>query len=237
MNTSSDLWAVIPAGGIGQRFGARVPKQYVSVAGRSVLQWTVDALSRVDEITTIVVAVEDERAFRNAVRDQANVIPVAGGASRAESVQNALQFIAARADNPWVLVHDAARPCVKADNIRRLIAAVLASEQGGLLAEPVTDTVKKVANARATETLPREQIWLAHTPQMFRCRDLYDAQRRALAAGIAITDEASAMSFIGEAPLVVRDTRDNIKITQPEDLELASWYLQKAMEPAGEPRL
>jgi len=153
---------------------------------------------------------------------------VHGGAERCHSVLNGLDVLAGKAAaTDWVLVHDAARPCVRRDDIRALLAGVAGDSDGGLLGVPVADTMKRVAaDGRVTATIDRSGLWHALTPQMFRLEPLRTALRQAIAANSMVTDEASAMELAGYRPLIVQGHRDNIKITLPADLELAAFYLQ-----------
>jgi 2-C-methyl-D-erythritol 4-phosphate cytidylyltransferase len=151
-----------------------------------------------------------------------------GGETRAESVINGVRFLRQRGDpEDWVLVHDAVRPCIWPESIQTLIENVH-SDDGGLLAVPVTDTVKKVSpNHRVDLSINRESLWLAQTPQFFKLGLLEQALSRALSDHAPITDEASAMEYDGYHPKVIRGYADNIKITTPDDLTLASFYLRQ----------
>lgn len=229
-DSSQPLWVIVPAAGSGTRMQASLAKQYLPLAGQCVLQWTLATLCKIPALERIVIAVQDEAEFARAVSSDPRYLLVAGGSTRAASVQNALAAVCAQAGNPWVLVHDAARPCVKLAEIDKLIDTVLAADCGGILARPAADTVKSVTDAHISNTLDRAQIWLAHTPQMFRAQDLLNALAAAAAEGVAVTDEAQAMELAGYAPLVVADSRDNIKITHPEDLALAEWLLAKRQQ-------
>jgi 2-C-methyl-D-erythritol 4-phosphate cytidylyltransferase len=158
-----------------------------------------------------------------------------GGEQRADSVLAGLACLDGRAaDSDWVLVHDAARPCLCADDLQRLISAVRGSDIGGILAEPVVDTVKRAsADGLVEATLDRDRLWRAQTPQMFRLGELRSALQRALAAGEAITDEASAMEHAGFPVQLVRGSPANLKVTVAEDLALAAWYLQQRTDDGG----
>jgi 2-C-methyl-D-erythritol 4-phosphate cytidylyltransferase len=154
---------------------------------------------------------------------------VTGGESRAESVMNGLVFIRETVpDCEWVLVHDAARPCLRADLLRQLLDRGRASENGAILAVPVHDTLKMADGDQCIEaTLDRSRCWAAQTPQLFRLADLLPALEAALAAGEVPTDEAAAMERAGRRPLLVEGSTANIKITGPEDLALAQFILQR----------
>ena len=217
--------AIVPAGGSGARFGAAAPKQYRVIAGKSVLEHTLIALQRCAAIERIYVNVQYDDAHAEAVTaSHANVTLLhTAGCTRAETVQNALKDISrlVRRD-AWVLVHDAARPCVSSVDLDRLVALAGAHPVGGLLASPVSDTLKRAnADAEVTETVPRDGMWRAQTPQMFR----YETLLHALASSPDVTDEAQAIEALGMSPLLVAGSARNIKITLPEDAELAAYYL------------
>ncbi len=222
-------WAVVPAAGVGARMGAGIPKQYLKIAGRTVLEHVLERLSECHRIDGIVVAVSPtDRYWGDLALTPPKLRLVApGGASRSHSVLNGLvglRKFAAPAD--LVLVHDAARPCVPLADINRLIETVGADADGGLLALPVTDTVKRSdERRRVLETVPRERLWRAQTPQLFQLDALENALRTALAGAEPVTDEAGAMERLGFRPRLVPGSPRNIKITLPEDLELAAYYL------------
>jgi 2-C-methyl-D-erythritol 4-phosphate cytidylyltransferase len=225
-----NYWAVVPAAGVGRRMGAEIPKQYLELVGRRVIDWTLEVLLAEPRIRGVVVALGAEDPFW-AQCEHANhprVQRVEGGKERAHSVLNALQALLAETAAPddRVLVHDAARPCLRAEDLARLID-LASGEEGGLLAMPVRDTMKQAdGQDRVETTLDRSRIWHAFTPQLFPLQTLRDALERALAKGVAVTDEASAMEHAGYRPLLVEGHPDNIKITRPGDLELAGFYLR-----------
>ncbi|MEX2327851.1 MAG: 2-C-methyl-D-erythritol 4-phosphate cytidylyltransferase, partial [Pseudomonadales bacterium] len=173
----------------------------------------------------VLVVAPDDQDFRKVSGHEPCEI-VTGGDTRGESVFNALRHLRLE-DADWVMVHDAARPCVRLAEIERLVAAVDDSEVGGLLAVPVIDTIKRVQESKVIATLDRQGLWLAQTPQMFRYGVLRRAMEKALAADIAVTDEASAVEYLGLVPIVVEGRRDNIKVTTRADLALAAWYLEQ----------
>ncbi|MDR5865566.1 2-C-methyl-D-erythritol 4-phosphate cytidylyltransferase [Halomonas koreensis] len=222
---SDRLWLVVPAAGRGRRMGADRPKQYLPLAGRTVLALTLARLHAAFPGARLCLCLDPEDArFDPAEVPFADWRRVPGGAERADSVRHALAAIAdeAEAADP-VLVHDVARPCVTVDDLRRLAAAVAEAPAGGLLAAPVADTMKRddgAGGVRGTE--PRAGLWHALTPQGFA----FGLLRRALeAGGAAVTDEASAVEALGLAPRLVEGRRDNLKITHPEDLALAEAIL------------
>ena len=224
-------WAVVPAAGVGQRMGVDVPKQYLVLGKQTVLEYALDALLGCARITgiVVVVAVDDKRWPDIKARSQDKRIAAAvGGTERCHSVLNGLQQLQGQAhDDDWVLVHDAARPCVQAAEIDVLIDTLAGDTQGGLLGVPVADTVKRVdREGRVTKTVERAGLWRALTPQMFRIGQLRAALQQVLASNRVVTDEAAAMELAGYHPRMVAGQADNIKITMPSDLALAEFYLQ-----------
>jgi 2-C-methyl-D-erythritol 4-phosphate cytidylyltransferase len=224
-------WAIVPAAGSGTRMGAARPKQYLRLGERTVLEQTLDTLLAVEAISGVVLVVAPGDDAWQSIRPRYakhSLEVVDGGAERCHSVLNGLEALAGKAaPADWVLVHDAARPCVRRDDIRALMSGVEADSDGGLLGVPVADTMKRVAaDGRVTATVDRGGLWHALTPQMFRLEALRAALRQAIAANSLVTDEASAMELAGYRPLMVQGHRDNIKITLPADLALAAFYLQ-----------
>lgn len=211
-----------------------VPKQYLPLLGRPVILHTLERLCAHPRIQGVVVGVAP---------DDQHWLPLAanlkhlskflgaspGGETRAHTVLNGLKELMKHAKpDDWVLVHDAVRPCVRQGDIDKLTAAVSGGEEGGLLAFPVSDTVKRVDNnGRVLETVSREGLWRAATPQMFRIKTLQQAIEKSMKAGNEITDEASAIEAAGGYPQVVACHTDNIKITLPEDLALAELYMKQ----------
>ncbi|MCB1689444.1 MAG: 2-C-methyl-D-erythritol 4-phosphate cytidylyltransferase [Halioglobus sp.] len=226
-------WAVLPAAGIGARMGAELPKQYLQVAGATLLEHSLRALLACERIAGVVVALhpQDTRAQQLPVIQDARVQTVPGGEQRSDSVLAGLDALSGRAGpQDWVLVHDAARPCLQATDIDALIRAVIERDTGGILAEPIVDTVKQASgDALVERTLDRTTLWRAQTPQMFRLEELRRALSQALARGSAVTDEASAMELAGYPVQLVVGPAGNLKVTVPEDLPLAAWYLQASV--------
>ena len=216
---------IVPAGGSGARFGSAAPKQYSVIAGKTVLEHTLVALQKCAAIERIFVNVQSEDAHAEAVtKNHPNVTLLrTAGDTRAGTVQNALKDISKQVRrDAWVLVHDAARPCVSSVDLNRLIALAGAHPVGGLLASPVADTLKRAnAQCEVTETVPRDGMWRAQTPQMFR----YETLLHALASSPNVTDEAQAIEALGMLPLLVAGSARNIKITLPEDAQLVAFYL------------
>ena len=226
------FWALIPAAGIGRRMGSDIPKQYLPLGGRTVLEHTLDALAWHPDISGLVLVLgsDDPRAATLPERVQGKPLLLAtGGAQRSDSVSSGLERLAGQADEQdWVLVHDAARPCLRREDLDRLIEAVRDHPVGGLLGVPVRDTMKRADSGGAVhKTVDREGLWHALTPQMFRLGALREALRTARARGLPVTDDASAMELAGHAPLLVEGHGDNLKITRPEDLALAEFHLRQ----------
>ena len=225
-------WAVVPAAGKGARMGADRPKQYLELAGRTVLEHTLARLLAEPRIAGIVVALAVDDAYARSLLAGLGprVHATVGGAERCHSVLNGLDALPEAAAADWVLVHAAARPCLRADDLGRLIAELASDPCGGILAVPVRDTLKRcAADGRIEHTVDRERLWHALTPQMFRVGILREALRAALAAARIVTDEAQAIELAGHVPRVVEGHADNIKITRPEDLPLAEHYLRTQM--------
>lgn len=228
--TTKNIFVLIPAAGSGQRISVELPKQYFTLAGKTVLEHTLEKCLAIPHLAKIVIAVaaDDHRFKALPLSRHPKILSVVGGKERADSVCAALLAIKdeAQADD-WVLVHDAARPCVSLEEIDALLAAVANHEAGGILALPMTDTVKQSdAQQHIVTTLPREKLWRAQTPQCFR----YDILERALDSvrqkNIAITDDAMAVELLGYQPLLVPGRSSNIKITYPDDLYLAEKFLE-----------
>ena len=229
MNHSINFWAVVPAAGVGKRMNADRPKQYLELAGKTVIEHTLLRLLSAQVFTAVAVAISEEDPYWPDLDVSAHkkIITAAGGKERADSVLSALKAIRTVAsDDDWVLVHDAARPCITTIDIHHLIDSLKTDEIGGILALSSHDTLKSVKGDNIiVGTLDRSHIWRALTPQMFR----YGLLKNALEAAegnAAITDEASALELQGMQPKIVEGRPDNIKITRPEDLALAQFYME-----------
>ncbi len=222
-------WLVIPAAGAGRRFGSAIPKQHMSLAGTTVLEASLQIFLDDERCRGVVLPMAHDDAQRAALvqRLPARVRIVTGGTQRCESVLRGLEALTSSAqDEDWVLVHDAVRPCLSHADLERLLSAGSASRHGALLAAPVADTVKYADDALCSaETVPRERLWRALTPQMFRLHQLRTALMQAQVAGREPTDEAQAIEWLGERPLLVAATHGNIKITTTEDLAIAAAIL------------
>ena len=225
------IWCVVPAAGSGRRFGGDVPKQYLLLNDFTIMQHTLDRLGAVAALNGIVVAIaaNDSEAINLTYRFEDKLQFVTGGATRADSVLAGLDALEERAgDDDWVLVHDVARPCVRVADIEKLLHVAGAHAVGGILANRVRDTMKRGdAGGAITATVPRDDLWHALTPQMFRYGLLRRALLAALAGGREITDEAAAVEQLGLRPCLVEGARDNIKITFPEDLRMAELLLNE----------
>ncbi|WP_421248568.1 2-C-methyl-D-erythritol 4-phosphate cytidylyltransferase [Aeromonas jandaei] len=219
------LTAIVPAAGIGSRMGAECPKQYLQLTGKTILEHTLERLLAHPAIGQVIVALAPhDRWFDTLpVAQDERILRVEGGAERAFSVLNALHV----AQGEWVLVHDAARPCLTHGDLDALIATAMTSG-GAILGSRVRDTMKRSdAAGNIIATVEREQLWHALTPQMFPTGPLRRALEEGLALGATITDEASAMERAGFAVRMVEGRADNIKVTRPEDLSLAGLFLSQ----------
>ncbi len=229
MTESTKFWAVVPAAGVGKRMQADKPKQYLPLNDKTVLEQTLSRLIKADIFSVIAVAISDEDPYWPTLKlsKHKKIITAAGGCERADSVLSALKSLSEQAsNNDWVLVHDAARPCITATDIHFLIDELRDDEVGGILALSSHDTLKNVNTDRITETINRSKVWRALTPQMFRYGMLKQALEKA-EGNPDITDEASALEMQGLQPKIVEGRPDNIKITRPEDLALAQFYMEQ----------
>jgi 2-C-methyl-D-erythritol 4-phosphate cytidylyltransferase len=232
MNKSATpkFWGIVPAAGAGKRMGAQIPKQYLAIHGKAVLAHTLERLLAVEEIEQLIVALspEDEYWETLTLATHPRIQRVTGGKERANSVLAALQYLSgfAAADD-WVLVHDAARLCITVSDVELLIERLRNHPTGGILAAQSSDTLKEVNGTDIVGTLDRNLIWRAQTPQMFRLQALKTALEHAADHGLTVTDEASALELQGQRPGIVEGRADNIKITRPEDLALAAFYLEQ----------
>ena len=224
-------WALVPAAGVGKRMGSVVPKQYLLLAGQPVIAHALATLLAHPRIAGAAVAIsaEDEWWPTVELNTTKPLLAVTGGAERCHSVLNGLETLHKWATpNDWVLVHDAARPCLTTEDLDRLLAELADDPIGGLLAIPVRDTLKQAdAAGRVAATVDRSRLWHALTPQMFRLGMLHEALSAALARGLLVTDEAAAMEAAGYAPRLIEGRADNLKITRQEDLALAEFYLTR----------
>lgn len=232
----STFHAIVPAAGTGARFGACQPKQYLDLLGVPLIRHTLDVLCACERMHGVTVVLAPDDPFWadhdwSAISARLNVLRQ-GGETRAGSVRNGLEALlrAGAGENDWVLVHDAARPCLSPGHLQTLMQTLEDDPVGGLLAVPVADTLKRAdSQSRVADTVPREDLWQAQTPQMFRLGVL----REALQSFPAVTDEASAIEAIGLKPRLVAGDTANLKVTYPADLVLAAAIL-RAREQASE---
>lgn len=228
----TSLWCVVPAAGRGARVGGDIPKQYLPLAGRPLILHTLERLAAHPRIAGLMVVLGTRDELWPGI-DQLGGKPVRtaiGGAERCDSVLAGIEALSTDvADDAFVLVHDAARPCVRTADISRLIE-LGAAAGGGLLGAPLRDTLKRAdASGRSKVTEPRDERWRAFTPQMFRRAELAGALRAAAARGLKVSDEAMAMEHAGFAPLLVEGAEDNIKVTTASDFALAEFLLGKTI--------
>ena len=228
MTSTRKIIAVVPAAGIGSRMQADKPKQYLHIHGQPILQHTLNVLLAYPHINRIVLAVAADDPYIDQLKLSQNpkIQLVEGGETRADSVLNGLNTVQDAGADVWVMVHDAARPCLTHGDLDKLLE--IQDDNGAILAIPATDTIKRaLSSQQIAHTEDRSQLWLAQTPQFFRADLLRDALIRAKQQQFAVTDEASAMELAGFRPHLVAGRSDNIKVTRPEDLALAEFYLTR----------
>ena len=228
---SNKVWAVVPAAGIGSRMQSDRPKQYLLLNDQPVIFHTLSRLANHPRIEGIVIALSANDPYWPSLNlpPHWQIHTTIGGVERADSVSNALQFLQTLTENdPWGLVHDAARPCIRHSDIDEMLQQLGNDPVGGILGVALTETVKRVdENNTIQATVDRSGLWRAATPQMFRLNVLSEALSQSKQASIRITDEASAMEFMGYNPKMIAGHADNIKITLPQDLALAALFLQQ----------
>ncbi|HDR1011488.1 2-C-methyl-D-erythritol 4-phosphate cytidylyltransferase [Pasteurella multocida] len=223
--------AVVPAAGIGSRMQMDKPKQYLHIYGKTILEHTLSVLLGYPLIEKIILAVAANDPYISTcpLLTHPKIQLVEGGSSRADSVLNGLNAVKSAVQDSedfWVMVHDAARPCLTHQDLDKLVQ--VEDQNGAILAIPATDTIKRALhNQQIHYTEDRSQLWLAQTPQFFPIATLAQALEQALAQGLQVTDEASAMEFAGFRPHLVAGRSDNIKVTRPEDFALAEFYLSR----------
>lgn len=240
-SSAKKYWAILPAAGVGSRMQADRPKQYLSISvadqQKLVIQHTLDRLLEYPLFEKIVVVVSKTDPYWAELdyRDNDKIIVADGGKERCDSVLNGLNALADLAsDNDVVAVHDIARPCITHQDLDKLFSELNSSASvGAILANPVRDTMKRgVINTNSSKnvidhTVEREQLWHALTPQVFSYALLKQAMEEALSANHSVTDEASAVEYLNHQPLLVEGRSDNIKITRPQDLQLAELFLNQ----------
>jgi len=237
---SQSVWVVIPAAGIGKRMQNDIPKQYLKINNKTIIEHTLDCFISHPAIAGVIVVLNTDDFYwkKNKLNTKPSQIPiytVEGGSERSDSVMQGLDYllmVERLSEDSWVMVHDAARPCLLKTDIDKLLAIRNESCVGGILASLVRDTMKRAieknivkTNARISHTESRENLWHALTPQLFKLGELKNALEDCLEKGIAVTDEASAMEALGKQVELVEGSMSNLKITQPEDLVLAELLL------------
>ncbi len=237
--TNKPFWVVIPAAGVGRRMQMDCPKQYLQLHGKTVLEHTLDIFLSMTAISGIVVVTSAGDEYWPEIAEKLQGFPVHqtnGGKERANSVLNGLNYLRQQqiVTDAVILVHDAARPCLSSRDLHRLLAVVdSCAGSGAILATPVRDTMKRAQAGQQpvqiARTESRDHLWHALTPQMARLEVLQDALSRGLFAGAEITDEASALEFVGLHPYLLEGESSNIKITRPADLALAGFFLQQRL--------
>jgi len=211
--------------------GDSIPKQYLRIAGKSILEHSLAAMCECRHLQGVLVTIaeNDDQWRKIQFRHDRLIGTVIGGETRAKSVLNGLHRLKENASSgDFVIVHDAVRPCITTEDIGRLLSAVGSDEAGGLLALPVEDTIKQCSpgETRSEKTINRDQLWRAQTPQLFALEVLISALSNSIESGELITDEARAMENMGYQPMLVQGSKRNIKITVPEDLQTAECYLR-----------
>lgn len=227
--TSTKIWAIVPAAGSGSRFSKTALKQYQMIESNTVLEHTVNAILSLSRIEGCVLAVSpnDTHIQSQKFKKQDKVHFCFGGQERVHSVLNALYYLRKfSVETDYVLVHDAARPCISSDSLKALTEYVSKHKVSAILATPVRDTLKRACNLEITQTVDRTDLWQAQTPQMAQIGHLIDALEYALANNLIVTDEASALELSQMPVHIVQGRSDNIKITYSEDLEFAQLVLK-----------
>jgi 2-C-methyl-D-erythritol 4-phosphate cytidylyltransferase len=232
MSHNTQYTVVVPAAGVGKRMLADRPKQYLEISGKTLLEHTLENLYRHPKINRIVLVLSPEDPYfaHLPIAKAEWLETVAGGAQRCDSVLAGLNAVSPT--QSWVLVHDAARPCFAHDDLDKLLHLADCGQVGGILASPVRDTMKRSDQNRVVlHTESRDKLWHALTPQFFPLEQLRSALTKALDEQAEITDEASAIEYCGGQVMLIEGSSSNIKVTQPEDLQLAEFYLSKKEHP------
>ncbi|MBC8520076.1 MAG: 2-C-methyl-D-erythritol 4-phosphate cytidylyltransferase [Gammaproteobacteria bacterium] len=227
------IWGIVPAAGIGLRMMADRPKQYLDLAGSPVIKHSIDALFSLNRIQGVVVSIAAADQWWPEVEfddhKAEKILVVEGGKERSDSVLNALNLLADKAsDDDWVLVHDAARPCLRGDDLEDMVGKLWNHPVGGILASPLADTIKRSGtNREIVETVDRSGLWRALTPQMFRLGMLRSALRQSMEDGVSVTDDSQAIEYLGFQPEIIEGDAGNMKITHPGDILLAEEIMQR----------
>ena len=227
-SSKSRLWALIPAAGVGARMAADLPKQYLTVRNKTILEHTLSLFLEVEKIAGVQLCLSpDDVYWQEIAFSHEKLLPTCdGGAHRADSVLSGLKSLEKVASvDDWVLIHDAARPCLSKELLSTLIASLIDDPVGGVLGVPVADTLKNVSSEGIESTVDRSTLWAAQTPQMFRLGFLRDCLQKAFASDVVVTDEASCIEAAGFKPKIVLGERPNIKVTYPEDLAWVEYFL------------
>ena len=230
MNNYSDpVWAIVPASGLGHRMQGEVAKQYLQLCGKSILEHTLDRLLSFKDIRGVILVLRSDDQAWEALNYQSQkpLVVTAGGKERQHSVFNGLlKLLKLEAANPYAMIHDAVRPLVMHQDLARLMSSARDNPAGAILGVPVTDTLKRQDdNSNITETVGRSDLWRAFTPQLFRAKLLLEAFRYVEDNNLTITDDAAAVEALGMQPGLVKCSTQNIKITHPQDLDLAAQIL------------
>lgn len=226
-----NYWGIIPAAGIGARMNSDMPKQFMKIGDKSILEWTVEALASFSKLGGLYIGLAADLERREWAIDLHPKIRAVyrGGRSRSETVLYGLAHMLkeGRSKDDWVLVHDANRPLLTHEDLESLLLEVGDDEDGGILCLPIHDTVKRGIQNRITKTLPRNEIYCAQTPQLFKVGLLHDALAECIKSGNDVTDESQAMELKGYRPKLVLGSPTNFKITIAADIEIAGAILQK----------
>ena len=230
MQTTQRYWVVIPAAGVGKRMEANKPKQYIQLLGKTIIEHTLDCFISYEKIEKIIVVVSEGDPYwpELKISQHNKIMTVAGGQERCHSVLNGLTSLSSMADdNDWVMVHDAARPCIDIEDLQQMMDQLSDHPVGGILAYPVRDTMKRSdPDGHIIETVDRTNLWHAMTPQMFRLGKLTKALKSLLDSNTFVTDEAQAIESTSVKPLLITARTYTNKITHIGDLVLAEEYLK-----------
>ena len=223
-------WAVVPAAGVGRRMNVDIPKQYLEIRGKTLMEHTLERLLDFPLLEKVVVVLDGNDSYYKDIELLRNdrILLAKGGSERYQSVLNGLNVLSdLAAENDWVMVHDVARPCIRRADLDWLVRQLENHPVGGILGNPVRDTMKRTEGSTITDTVNRDNLWHALTPQMFRMKLLQDAMQQAINDKMPVTDEASAIEYSGKQPVMVEGHPDNIKVTRGTDLALASLYIEQ----------
>lgn len=225
----NNIIAIIPAAGIGKRMLSNIPKQYIIFGKKTIIEYTINVFLLHPQIKHIIVVLHKNDKIFNKLKisKNKNIMTVIGGNTRSKSVFIGVQKAMKINYNGWVIVHDAARPFIRISDINKLLAIININNIGGILAVPITDTVKYSINKSIINgSIERKNLWLALTPQLFPVYLLFNCLKYIISNNFFITDESSALEYCGYYPKIIVGRRDNIKITRPEDLNFAKCYLE-----------